>query len=101
MLCGLWGKRFCDGGVRPRRHRERPAGPGHRGRELPGTHPALVLTTKEFNKLSDVLVTTITQGGDFARHAGFAVALAGTGSKTQGVALVSKIRMLLDRSRRK
>lgn len=62
--------------------------------EQRGTRPALVLTTKEFNKLGDVLVAPITQGGDFARYAGFAVTLTGTGCKTQGVALVNKIRML-------
>lgn len=64
------------------------------GHEQRGTRPALVLTTKEFNRLGDVLVAPITQGGDFARFAGFAVALRGTGCKTQGVALVNKIRML-------
>lgn len=64
------------------------------GHEQRGTRPALVLTTKEFNKLGDVLVAPITQGGDYARYAGFAVSLAGTGCKTQGVALVNKIRML-------
>jgi mRNA interferase ChpB len=64
------------------------------GHEQRGTRPALVLTTKEFNKLGDVLVAPITQGGDFARYAGFAVTLAGTGCRTQGVALVNKIRML-------
>lgn len=64
------------------------------GHERIGTRPALVLTTKEFNKLGDVLVAPITQGGDFARYAGFAVTLTGTGCKTQGVALVNKIRML-------
>jgi mRNA interferase ChpB len=64
------------------------------GHEQRGTRPALVLTTKEFNKLGDVLVAPITQGGDFARYAGFAVTLSGTGCKTQGVALVNKIRML-------
>jgi mRNA interferase ChpB len=58
------------------------------------TRPALVLTTKEFNRLGDVLVAPITQGGDFARYAGFAVPLTGTGCKTQGVALVNKVRML-------
>lgn len=65
-----------------------------RGHEQRGTRPALVLTTKAFNKLGDVLVAPITQGGDFARYAGFAVTLTGTGCKTQGVALVNKIRML-------
>jgi mRNA interferase ChpB len=64
------------------------------GHEQRGTRPALILTTKEFNKLGDVLVAPITQGGDFARYAGFAVTLTGTGCKTQGVALVNKIRML-------
>lgn len=64
------------------------------GHEQRGTRPALVLTTKEFNRLGDVLVAPITQGGDFARYAGFAVSLTGTGCKTHGVALVNKIRML-------
>ena len=64
------------------------------GHAQKGTRPALVLTTKAFNKLGDVLVAPITQGGDFSRYAGFAVTLSGSGSKTQGVALVNKIRML-------
>ncbi len=64
------------------------------GHEQKGTRPALVLTTREFNRLGDVLVAPITQGGDFARYAGFAVSLTGTGCKTQGVALINKIRML-------
>lgn len=68
--------------------------------EQRGTRPALVLTTREFNKLGDVLVAPITQGGDFARYAGFVVMLTGTGCKTQGVALVNKVRML-DLSARK
>src|SRR5260363_227129 len=64
------------------------------GHEQKGTRPALVLTTKEFNQLGDVLVAPVTQGGDFSRYAGFAVSLTGTGCKTQGVALINKIRML-------
>ncbi len=56
--------------------------------------PARVLTTKEFNRLGDVLIAPITQGGEFSRYAGFAVSLMGTGCKTQGVALLNKIRML-------
>jgi len=64
------------------------------GHEQRGSRPALVLTTKDFNKLGDVLVAPITQGGDFSRHAGFAVSLTGTGSRTQGVALINKVRML-------
>lgn len=64
------------------------------GHEQKGTRPALVLTTKEFNRLGDVLVAPITQGGEFSRYAGFAVSLMGTGCRTQSVALLNKIRML-------
>ena len=70
------------------------------GHEQKGTRLALVLTSKAFNHLGDVLVAPITQGGDFSRYAGFAVSLAGTGCKTQGAALINKIRML-DLSARK
>ena len=65
------------------------------GREQRGaSRPALVLSTSVFNALGVVLVAPITQGGDFARHAGFAAALSGSGAATQGVALVNQIRML-------
>ncbi len=64
------------------------------GHEQKGTRLALVLTTKEFNRLGDLLVAPITQGGEFSRYAGFAVSLMGTGCRTQGVALLNKIRML-------
>ena len=64
------------------------------GHEQRGTRPALVLTTKNFNRLGDVLIAPISQGGDHARYAGFAVTLTGSGCKTQGVVLVNKIRML-------
>lgn len=65
------------------------------GREQRGEHrPALILSTAVFNVMGVVLVAPITQGGDFARHAGFAVPLSGSGTKTQGVALVNQVRML-------
>ena len=65
------------------------------GHEMRGdARPALVLTTRDFNRLGDVLVAPITQGGDFSRFAGFAVSLTGTGCRTQGVALVNKMRMM-------
>lgn len=65
------------------------------GHEMRGdSRPALVLSTRDFNRLGDVLVAPITQGGDFSRFAGFAVSLTGTGCKTQGVALVNKMRMM-------
>jgi len=65
------------------------------GHEIRGAaRPALVLTTREFNQLGDVLVAPITQGGDFSRFAGFAVSLSDVGCKTQGVALINKIRLM-------
>jgi mRNA interferase ChpB len=65
------------------------------GREQQGeSRPALVLSPAAFNMLGVVLVAPITQGGDFARFAGFAVPLAGSGTATQGVALVNMVRTL-------
>lgn len=65
------------------------------GREMQGERRyALVLTTKEFNALGDVLIAPITQGGDYSRFAGFAVSLMNTGCQTQGVALINKCRMM-------
>lgn len=64
------------------------------GHEQKGVRPALVLSNSVFNALGVVLVAPITQGGDFARHAGFAATLSGSGTRTQGVALVNQARML-------
>lgn len=65
------------------------------GRELEGQmRPALVLSPKRFNALGTALVAPITQGGNLARVAGFAVTLMGSGTQTQGVVLVNAVRML-------
>jgi mRNA interferase ChpB len=65
------------------------------GREQQGDfRPALVLSPAAFNLMGVVLVAPITQGGDFARYAGFAVPLSGSGTETQGVVLVNMIRTL-------
>jgi mRNA interferase ChpB len=56
--------------------------------------PALVLSSSIFNATGVALVAPITQGGNFARFAGFAVPLSGAGTETQGVALVNMIRTL-------
>lgn len=65
------------------------------GREQKGeSRFALVLSPSAFNVMGVVLVAPITQGGDFARYAGFAAPLSGSGTKTQGVALVNQVRML-------
>ena len=65
------------------------------GREQQGDmRPALVLSKADFNALGIVMVAPISQGGNFARYAGFASSLNGSGTQTQGVILVNQIRML-------
>ncbi|MDP8981960.1 MAG: type II toxin-antitoxin system PemK/MazF family toxin [Acidobacteriota bacterium] len=51
-----------------------------KGRERAGPRYALVVTRKAFNNLGTPLVCPITQGGDFALNAGFAVSLIGAGT---------------------
>ena len=43
------------------------------GREQAGSRFVLIVSPAEFNGLGTPLVCPITQGGNFARHAGFAV----------------------------
>lgn len=63
------------------------------GREQQGDfRPALVLTPTAYNVTGLAVIAPITQGGDFARHAGFAVPLSGAGIDTQGVILCNQIR---------
>ena len=63
------------------------------GREQQGDfRPALILTPAAFNASGLAVLAPITQGGDFARHAGFAVPLSGSGTETQGVVLCNQIR---------
>jgi mRNA-degrading endonuclease toxin of MazEF toxin-antitoxin module len=47
-----------------------------------------------FNLLGTPLVCPITQGGSFARHAGFAVSLSGDGTEPQGIILCNRLRIL-------
>jgi len=62
------------------------------GKEQQGdARPALVISTKAFNSVGLTIVAPISQGGDFARYAGFAVTLMGSGSTTQGVVLVNMV----------
>lgn len=54
------------------------------GHEQQGTRPVFIVSPKAFNKLTNTpVVLPITNGGNFARTAGFAVELLGT--KTTGV----------------
>jgi mRNA interferase ChpB len=56
------------------------------GHEQQGTRPVLVVSPAAFNRLTKTpVVLPITTGGNFARTAGFAVPLAGAGTKTTGV----------------
>ena len=64
------------------------------GREQAGARYALIVSPKSFNILGTPLVCPITQGGNFARHAGFAVSLSGAGTQTQGVVLCNQARVL-------
>lgn len=63
------------------------------GKEQQGdARPALVISSKSFNALGLTMIAPISQGGDYARYAGFAITLMGSGSKTQGVVLANMVR---------
>ena len=56
------------------------------GHEQKGRRSVLIVSPEAFNQLTRVpIVVPITSGGGFARTAGFAVSLAGAGTKTTGV----------------
>ncbi|MBV5311331.1 type II toxin-antitoxin system PemK/MazF family toxin [Chromatium okenii] len=56
------------------------------GHEQQGMRLVLIVSAFAFNRLTRTpIVLPITQGGDFARTAGFAVSLIGTGTQTAGV----------------
>ncbi len=65
-----------------------------KGREQAGARYVLIVSPKAFNDLGTPLVCPITQGGEFARSAGFAVSLSGAGTKVQGVVLCNQPRVL-------
>jgi mRNA-degrading endonuclease toxin of MazEF toxin-antitoxin module len=64
------------------------------GREQAGARFVLIVSPRAFNVLGTPLVCPVTQGGNFARHAGFAVSLSGAGMQTQGVVLCNQPRVL-------
>lgn len=56
------------------------------GHEQKGRRPVLVVSPEAFNLVTKVaVVLPITSGGNFARTAGFAVAVTGAGVRTTGV----------------
>lgn len=65
------------------------------GHEQQGTRPVLIVSPDKFNTLTKVpIVVPITSGGNFARTAGFAVSLIGSGTQTTGVARCDQPRPL-------
>jgi mRNA-degrading endonuclease toxin of MazEF toxin-antitoxin module len=70
------------------------------GTEQQGTRPVLIISPKNFNRLTRApIVSPITRGGGFARTAGFAVSLTGTGISTDGVVRCDQPRALDIRAR--
>jgi mRNA interferase ChpB len=56
------------------------------GHEQQGTRPVLIISPAPFNRLTKTpVVLPITNGGNFARTAGFTVPLTGAGTHTTGV----------------
>ena len=65
------------------------------GHEQKGRRPVLIVSPEAFNRVTGVpVVLPITSAGSFARTAGFAVLLAGSGLKTTGVVRCDQPRAL-------
>jgi mRNA-degrading endonuclease toxin of MazEF toxin-antitoxin module len=70
------------------------------GHEQQGRRPVLVISPGKFNRLTGVpIVLPITTGGGFARTAGFAVSLMGSGTRTTGIVRCDQPRSLDLRAR--
>ena len=65
------------------------------GHEQQGRRLVLIVSPEAFNRVAKLpVVVPITTGGSFARTAGFAVPLAGAGTKTTGVVRCDRPRVL-------
>jgi mRNA-degrading endonuclease toxin of MazEF toxin-antitoxin module len=65
------------------------------GHEQKGHRPVLIVSPEAFNRITKLpVVLPITSGGSFARTAGFAVPLAGAGTRTTGVIRCDQPRVL-------
>lgn len=65
------------------------------GHEQQGSRPVLVVSASAFNRLTKTpVVLPITNGGNFARTAGFTVFLTGAGTNTTGVVRCDQPRVL-------
>jgi mRNA-degrading endonuclease toxin of MazEF toxin-antitoxin module len=65
------------------------------GHEQKGRRQVLIVSPESFNRVTKVpVVVPITSRGSFARTAGFAVPLAGAGTRTKGVVRCDQPRAL-------
>src|ERR1700681_1758652 len=65
------------------------------GHEQKGRRPMLIVSPEALNRITKLpVVLPIASGGKFARTAGFAVPLAGAGTKTTGVVRCDQPRAL-------
>ncbi len=65
------------------------------GHEQQGTRPVLIVSPTAFNRLTEApVVLPITNGGNFARMAGFAVSLADASTRTTGIVRCDQPRAL-------
>ena len=65
------------------------------GHEQKGRRPVLIVSPEAFNRITKLpVILPVTSGGNFARTAGFAVPLTGTGTKTTGVVRCDQPRAL-------
>jgi mRNA-degrading endonuclease toxin of MazEF toxin-antitoxin module len=65
------------------------------GHEQTGRRPVLIVSPEAFNRVTKVpVIVPITSGRNFARAAGFAVSLTGSGIRTTGVVRCDQPRAL-------
>ncbi len=64
------------------------------GKEQQGIRPVFVVSEEAFNRSGITVICPITQGGNQARFAGFAVTLIGSGTSTQGVVMSNQVRTI-------
>ena len=60
------------------------------GKEMKNTHPFVVITLKEINRLGVAMTVPIISGGNFARDMGLTVAISGY--ETTGIAVCNQVR---------
>ncbi len=71
------------------------------GKEQQGHRPVIILSATDFNRIVGLpVICPITNGGNFARTAGFAVSLQGFGLQTSGIIRCDQVRSLDLRARR-